>query len=75
MVRMAAMLRQKAQATVGAAWRAIDARDVLLILGLVLIYAGLLAVDPWAPGASRYVPGLLLVAIAVFGVRGGGGRT
>lgn len=55
------------------AWllQAVDGRDVVLWLGLLLLHLGLRDVQPWAPGAALYVPGLVIAAVAIFGVRGG----
>lgn len=49
-----------------------DRRDAVLVCGLLMLHVGLRSTEVLAPGASWVVPGAVLTAIAVFGVRGGG---
>jgi hypothetical protein len=56
---------------VALAWCGQNAREILFVLGLLLTHVGLRAVEPWAPGLSWSLPGAVLTAIAIFGVRGG----
>lgn len=53
----------------GALHRNIDARDVIGLLGLVLLGAGLALV--WPP-AALIAPGVVLIYVAIFGVKADG---
>ncbi len=48
-----------------------NAREWVLVLGLVLLHVGLREVEAVLPGAAWSGPGLVLTGIAIFGVRGG----
>jgi len=49
-------------------WLSDNARELVLVAGLSFLHVGLGRVAT-APGADWYVPGGVLTAIAVFGVR------
>lgn len=49
-------------------WLSENVRELVLLLGLIGLHVGLGRVA-MAPGADWYVPGAVLTAIAVFGVR------
>lgn len=49
-------------------WLSDNARELVLVLGLLALHVGLSKVIG-APGADFYVPGAILTAIACFGVR------
>lgn len=48
-----------------------NAREGVLVLGLLLLHLGLREVESLVPGAAWSGPGLILTGIAIFGVRGG----